>query len=72
MKKLMAGSILAMAAGAGMMAYALNHKDTTKKATKLVNNAMDMANNKINAMKQRETSLFFLLTKITSERRFCL
>lgn len=72
MKKLMAGSILAMAAGAGMMAYALNHKDTKKKATKLVNNAMDMANNKINAMKQRETSLFFLLTKITSERRFCL
>ena len=72
MKKLMAGSILAMAAGAGMMAYALNHKDTKKKATKLENNAMDMANNKINAMKQRETSLFFLLTKITSERRFCL
>ena len=72
MKKLMAGSILAMAAGAGMMAYALNHKDTKKKATKLVNNAMDMANNKINAMKQRETSLFFLLTNITSERRFCL
>ena len=51
MKKLMAGSILAMAAGAGMMAYALNHKDTKKKATKLVNNAMDMANNKINTMK---------------------
>ena len=51
MKKLMAGSLIAMAAGAGMMAYALNSKLTKKKASKLVNNAMDMANNKINAMK---------------------
>ncbi|CDF11027.1 unknown [Mycoplasma sp. CAG:776] len=51
MKKLMAGSLIAMAAGAGMMAYALNSKSTKKKASKLVNNAMDMANNKINAMK---------------------
>ena len=48
---MMVGSILAVAAGAGMMAYALNNKNTKKKATKLVNNAMDMANNKINTMK---------------------
>ncbi len=51
MKKIMVGSILAMAAGAGMMAYALNNKSTKRKATKLVNNAMDMANNKISTMK---------------------
>ncbi len=51
MKKMMVGSIMAMAAGAGMMAYALNNKKTKAKATKLVNNTMDMANNKINAMK---------------------
>lgn len=51
MKKMMAGSIVAMAAGAGMMAYALNSKKTKKKATKLVNNAMEMANNKLNSMK---------------------
>ncbi len=51
MKKLMAGSLIAMAAGAGMMAYALNNKNTKKKASSLVNNAMDMANNKIKAMK---------------------
>lgn len=51
MKKMMAGSILAMAAGAGMMAYALNCKKTQKTAKKLVNNAMEMANNKLNNMK---------------------
>ncbi len=51
MKKLMMGSIVAMAAGAGMMAYALNCEKTKKNATKLVNNAMDLASNKINAMK---------------------
>ena len=51
MKKLMVGSVLAMAARAGMRAYALNNKSTKKKATKLVNNAMDAANNKISAMK---------------------
>ena len=51
MKKVMVGSLLAMAAGAGMMAYALNNKNTKRKASKLVNNAMDIANNKINAMK---------------------
>ncbi len=51
MKKMMVGSVVAMAAGAGMMAYALTCKDTKKKATKLINNAMDMASNKINAMK---------------------
>lgn len=51
MKKMMVGSLLAMAAGAGMMAYALNNKSTKKKASKLVNNAMDMASNKINTMK---------------------
>lgn len=51
MKKMMFGSVVAMAAGAGMMAYALTSKGTKKKATKLVNNAMDMANQKINAMK---------------------
>ena len=48
---MMVGSLLAVAAGAGMMAYALNNKNTKRKASKLVNNAMDMANNKINAMK---------------------
>lgn len=51
MKKMMAGSVIAMAAGAGMMAYALNSKKTSKKATKLVNNVIDKANDKINNMK---------------------
>lgn len=65
MKKIMVGSVIAMAAGAGMMAYALNNKNTKKQATKLVNNAMEVANNKVSSMKQREISIF-LLTKITS------
>ena len=47
----MVGSIAAMAVGAGMMAYALNNKQTKKNATKLVNNAINMANNKLNSMK---------------------
>lgn len=51
MKKMMVGSLVAMAAGAGMMAYALNNKGTKKKVTKLVNNAVELANNKINEMK---------------------
>ena len=51
MKKIMVGSILAMAAGAGMMAYDLNNKSTKKQATKLVNNAMEVANNKVSSMK---------------------
>lgn len=51
MKKMMVGSIAAMAVGAGMMAYALNNKTTKKNATKLVNNAINMANNKLNSMK---------------------
>lgn len=51
MKKMVVASLVAMSAGAGMMAYALNCKDTKKKATELVNNAMDMANNKIKQMK---------------------
>ncbi len=51
MKKMMTCSIIAMMAGAGMMAYCLTNKDTKKEATKLVNNAMEMANNKINMMK---------------------
>ena len=51
MKKLMVGSVIAMAAGAGIMTYALNNKNTKKKASKLVNNAMDMANNKLNTLK---------------------
>lgn len=51
MKKMMVGSVLAMAAGAGMMAYALNNKKTKQKATKLINNAMDVANKKIEDMK---------------------
>ena len=51
MKKIMACSMIAMAAGAGMMAYALNNKNTRNKASRLVNNTMDMANNKINNMK---------------------
>ena len=45
MKKMMVGSIAAFGIGAGMMAYALNSKKTKKNATKLVNNAMNMANN---------------------------
>lgn len=51
MKKMMVGSIAAMAVGAGMMAYVLNNKKTKKNATKLVNNAMNIANNKLNSMK---------------------
>ena len=51
MKKMMVGSMLAMAAGAGMMAYALNSKKTKNNATKLVNNAMEVANKKIESMK---------------------
>ena len=51
MKKIVVGSVIAMAAGASMMAYALNNKNTKRKATKLVNNAMNMANDKINSMK---------------------
>ena len=51
MKKIVVGSVIAMAAGAGMMPYALNNKNTKRKATKLVNNAMNMANDKINSMK---------------------
>lgn len=51
MKKMMVGSLIAMGVGAGMMAYALNNKSTKKNATKLVNNAMNMANNKLNSMK---------------------
>ena len=51
MKKMMAGSIAAMAVGEGMMEYSLNNKKTKKNATKLVNNAINMANNKLNSMK---------------------
>lgn len=51
MKKMMVGSMIAMGLGAGMMAYALNSKKTKKKATKLVNNAIDIASNKLNEMK---------------------
>lgn len=51
MKKMMVGSMVAIGLGAGMMAYALNNKKTKKNATKLVNNAMSMANNKLNSMK---------------------
>lgn len=69
MKKIMTGSILAMAAGAGMMAYALSCKDTKKQATKLVNNAMDTVNNKLNQMKQRKTSIFFDLKKLKSVKK---
>lgn len=47
----MIGSMAAFGIGAGMMAYALNSKKTKKKATKMINNAMDIANNKLNAMK---------------------
>ena len=31
MKKIVVGSVIAMAAGAGMMAYALNNKNTKRK-----------------------------------------
>jgi 2-keto-3-deoxy-6-phosphogluconate aldolase len=51
MKKMMVGSIVAMGVGASMMAYALTNKKTRCKANKLVNNALDMANDKINKMK---------------------
>lgn len=50
MKKMMACSVIAMAAGAGMMAYALNCNKTKDNATKLVNNAMKVANNKLEQM----------------------
>lgn len=52
MKKMMTASMIAIAAGAGMMAYALTNKKTKNKATKLVNNAMDIANDKLNSLKQ--------------------
>lgn len=48
---MMAFSVAAMATGAGMMAYALNSKATKATAAKLVNNAMDVANNKLNNLK---------------------
>lgn len=51
MKKMMTCSLIAMAAGAGMMAYALTNKQTKNKTAKFVNNAMDLANEKINMMK---------------------
>ena len=51
MKKLVTCSVIAMCAGAGMMAYALNNRKTKAKATKMVNNVMDLASEKINMMK---------------------
>jgi len=51
MKKMMTASVVAIAAGMGMMAYALNCKKTKGNATKLVNNAMKVANNKLEQMK---------------------
>lgn len=51
MKKMMVGSLVAMAAGAGMMAVALSNKKTKQKVSKTISNAMDMANNKMNNMK---------------------
>ena len=51
MKKMMTCSVIAMAAGAGMMAYCLTNKKTKAKTAKFVNNAMDMANEKLNMMK---------------------
>ncbi len=51
MKKMMTCSLLAMAAGAGMMAYALNNDKTKHKTAKMINNAMDLANDKINMMR---------------------
>ena len=51
MKKLMVCSLLMMSFGAGMMMYVLNNKKTAAKATKVVNDAMDLASAKINALK---------------------
>lgn len=51
MKKMMVGSVIAMSVGAGMMAYALKNKKTKRNAAKLVNNAMEIANKKIESMK---------------------
>ncbi len=51
MKKVMTCSIVAMALGAGMMAYALNNEKTKNKTAKFVNNAMDKANAQLKMMK---------------------
>ena len=51
MKKIVVGSVIAMAAGAGMMAYALNNKNTKRKEKKHVNNTMNITNKRINSMK---------------------
>jgi len=51
MKKMMVGSLSAMALGAGLMAYALSNNKTKKKVAKTMNNAMDTVNHKMNEMK---------------------
>jgi len=51
MKKMISCSLVAMFAGMGMMAYILNHKSTKENATKFVNDAMDMASNRMRQMK---------------------
>ena len=48
---MMAGSMAAFLVGAGMMTIALKNKKTKNKAVQLVNNAMDVANNKLSQMK---------------------
>ena len=50
-KKMMTCSIIAMSLGAGMMAAALTSKKTKDSTARLINNAMNMANNKLNEMK---------------------
>ena len=52
LKKMMTCSIIAMSLGAGMMAAALTSKKTKDSTARLINNAMNMANNKLNEMKQ--------------------
>ena len=48
---MMTCSLIALSAGAGMMAIALTNNKTKTKTAKMVNNAMDMANEKINMMR---------------------
>lgn len=50
MKKMMVGSIVSMSLGAGLMAMALTSNKTKNKANKVLNNAMDMINEKIDSM----------------------
>lgn len=51
MKKMMVGSIVSMSLGAVLMAYSLTNNKTKNKATKVMNNAMDIVNEKLESMR---------------------